>query len=280
MPPRPIPPSRARAAWLLLAGVLGCAAPVAPAPPPTWGQWIWTAEDASIYAGIRAKHPAVQAGVLVAELTYAAPVGDTPGGVTTALRMSPRVVDDPATAVVIRLDDSVHGLFAGRTEAEVAGALGERLARLVTLLHDHGGAPRELQLDYDVPVRLLPAWAAVLGRLTGPGGALHGETGWVTSILAHVRDPAYGTLLRGKVAGHLLQVFDTGESPEDSATVARLAANADLPYRLGIAAFERGREGVASTRHRDWFAQVGTACVAPRCEAVWVFPGGQPWELE
>jgi hypothetical protein len=73
---------------------LGCAAE--PAPPPAWGQWVWTAEDATVYAGIHARHPDVAAGVLIAELIYAPPMGDTPGGVTTALRLSPGVVDGTA----------------------------------------------------------------------------------------------------------------------------------------------------------------------------------------
>jgi hypothetical protein len=119
-----------------------------------------------------------------------------------------------------------------------------------------------------VPVRLLPRWAAVLGRLRPNIGA----SLWITSLVAHLEAPTYGDQLRPAVDGHILQVFDTGTPLGDRARVARLAARAAMPYRLGVGAFER-----VGTEHRAWFAHLDEACARPWCDTVWVFPGNQPW---
>jgi hypothetical protein len=254
-----------RAPLSVLLWVGACAAPGA---PPTWGQWIWTAEDAAIYDEISLRRPDVAAAVLVAELHY-------DGAVTTRLRSSPTLGGSGAGAVV-RLDDSIHAVWEGRDDDAVAALLTPRLAALESMLERHGTP--ELQLDYDCPVRLLPRWAAVLGRLTRPGGVLAGQPVWITSLLSHLRDPRYGNLFTGKIAGHILQVFDTAEDPADPTEVSRLVNAAGLRWRLGVGAFERGHGGVAETRHREWLARATDVCAPPQCDGVWVFPGGSPWE--
>lgn len=235
---------------------LACAS--APAPPPAWGQWVWTDADAAPLAEARAVGP-VTAGVLIAELH------DVDGAPKRALRLRPTLVDGPR-AVVVRLDDDLHGDLE-RDPAAFGRAVAAELAALDTMVTAVGGAPVEWQLDYDVPVRLLPAWANALDQLPGPRP-------WVTSLVSQVEDPRYGPLLHDRVAGHLLQVFDTGE-PVDPARVRAAAERAGLPWRLAVGAFERG--GAAPTHHAAWFAQRHTTCVAPACTGVWVFPAGRGW---
>ena len=249
---------------LLFALWLACASP----PPPAYGQWIWTDADARVFEASRAAIPGLVPGVLVAEILV------VDGAPKLTLRQRPSIVDGPR-AVVVRIDDGLHALWDRDDDDALAAALDAELARLMALLRDTGVSPIEVQLDYDVPVRRLERWAGVLGHLP----ALR-DRPWVTSLVAHLRDPRYGPLLRDRVRGHLLQVFDTGETPEAADEVARLAAEAGLPWRLGIGAFERGHDGEASTHHRGWFAKIGAACRPPGCEGVWVFPAGRPWVQE
>lgn len=239
---------------LLLAA---CARPT----PPALGQWVWTMDDLAPLSSARASRT-VTAGVHVATVRF------QNGVFENTLALAPTVAG-PGPAVVIRLDDDVHAAWATLDDAAMAEGLGGALGRVLALVHTRV-VPAEVQLDYDVPVRLLPRWAAVLGRLRA--GPLQGETLWITSLVSHLEQSAYGGLFRGVVAGHLLQVFDTGDGVGSAASVAALADRADLPYRLGLGAFER-----ANTNHRAWFAEIGVGCVAPRCEGVWVFPAGQAW---
>lgn len=250
---------------LLFALWLACAAP----PPPAYGQWIWTDADARVFEASKASIPGLVPGVLVAEILV------VDGAPKLTLRQRPSIVDGPR-AVVVRIDDGVHALWDRDDDDALAAALDGELARLMALLRDTGVAPTEVQVDYDVPVRLLKRWSGVLAHLP----ALRDQPLWVTSLVAHLRDPRYGPLLRGRVRGHILQVFDTGETPTDADEVARLATQADLPWRLGIGAFERGHDGDATTSHRGWFAQIGAACRPAGCEGVWVFPAGRPWAEE
>lgn len=228
------------------------------------GQWVWTERDVAVL------RPGVIPAILVAELAWD---GDE---VTTALRSSPRIVEGER-GVVIRLDDTIAGAWEGRSDEEVAALLDPPLARILAQVHAAGVDPVEVQLDHDCPVRLLGRWAAVVDRLGD--GALRGEEPWVTSLAAHVREPAYGALFRGAIRGHVLQVFDTGDDPLSAAEVGRLGDAAALPYRLGVGAFERERDGRPTTDHRAWLAHLGEACPPPWCIGVDVFPAGRAYDL-
>ena len=72
-----------------------------------------------------------------------------------------------------------------------------------------GVAISEVQLDYDCPERLLRRWSAVTAILSR--GVLAGRRVWITSLISHVRHAEYGDLFRANVAGHILQLFDTGD---------------------------------------------------------------------
>jgi hypothetical protein len=232
-----------------------------PAPPAPFAQWVWTEADLEPLTVLRAAQPGAVAGVHIATLRRAEL------GVRAELHLAPTLVEAPR-ALVIRLDDDLHPLFDALPDDGIAAALAAPLTRLLALA-DARGASVELQLDYDVPVRLLPRWAAVLRVLRG--GCLAGRPLWVTSLVAHLQRPDYGALLSGVVDGHILQVFDTGDHAPSAPAVLALADAAGLPYRWGLGAFERG----AATTHRAWFQ--ATAACAGRCQARWVFPAGQPW---
>lgn len=243
--------------WLLWL-TLACSRP-APAPV---AQWVWTATDVERLGELRRTRPEAVGGVHIGTVHH-----DGSGGLHNELALAPTVVGAPR-ALVIRLDDDLHGAWGLLDDPTLASHLDAALARLLKLAASRGPYV-EIQLDYDVPVRLLPRWATVLRQLRG--GVLAGERLWVTSLVAHVQEPAYGALLQGVVDGHILQVFDTGDDALQAPDVIRRANAAGLPWRWGLGAFERG--GEHPTHHRDWFA---APCVAP-CEARWVFPAGQPW---
>jgi hypothetical protein len=135
----------------------------------------------------------------------------------------------------------------------------------------------EVQLDYDCPTRRLERWAGVVRRLSG--GALAGRTVWVTSIPAHVAVQGYGRHFQGAAAGHILQVFDTGDpySPEAASRLDRQLARHELPFRLGVGAFERELAPGRLTDHRRWFEAVPRLARNPWFRGVWVFPAGRAW---
>lgn len=241
---------------MILPLLLACHAPA----PHTYAQWVWTADDATVLAEARQSRPVV-AGVHVATTHFAA------GAFTNTLALPPT-----DGVIVIRLDDDVHAAWATLDDGAVATGLGEALGRVLAMAKARGPVT-EVQLDYDAPVRLLPRYGAVLHRLRE--GPLAGQALWVTSLVAHARDPAYVPALRGAVDGHILQVFDTGDDPGSASQIAGYAASAGLPYRLGVGAFER--ETTPPTQHRAWFDRLDVACPAPLCEAVWVFPAGRSW---
>lgn len=259
-----------------------CGAPPAERVLPV-GQWVWSQADAPLVAELRGRRPDAVAGVHVATVRFDAERGT----LAVDLSLSPAVVPGPV-ALVIRLDDSVNS--AWDADPTLGDDLDAAIGRVVAMAR--GAVPSwvEVQLDYDVPVRRIGAWAAVLGRLRRPAadgaggaggagaGALVGQHVWVTSLVAHLRDPAYGDVMRGVVDGHVLQVFDTGDGSADAVEIARLAARAAMPYRLGVGAFERaGADGAARTSHRAWFDAAEVACPAPACEALWVFPAGRSY---
>jgi hypothetical protein len=232
-----------------------------PEPLPL-GQWVWSEADAELFREARAAHPDAVAGVHVATVRW-------DSGFRNDLALAPTIVGDAPVAVVIRVDDSAHAAWDELTDEAFAEGLDAALARVVTLVRSRDVEVVEVQLDYDCPVRRLDRWARVLEHLRA--GSLSGERVWVTSLVAHVRDPAYAGL-RGVVDGHVLQVFDTGDDASTAAEVGDLAVAAGLPYRLGVGAFERD-----GTDHRAWFSRTPEACLAPLCEARWVFPAGRPY---
>jgi hypothetical protein len=108
--------------------------------------------------------------------------------------------------------------------------------------------------------------------------ALAGDSVWVTSIIAHLREDSYGALFGEVVNGHVLQLFDTGELATESQIVeaVRLARRANMPFRVGLGAFERETKR-GRTNHRAWFATVPRFATVPGYAGVWIFPAGQRW---
>ena len=248
---------------MLLAALLLACTSTSPTAP-RWAQWVWTDRDLAPLTEARTQLGAVRAAVHVATVRWDG------GAFHNALGLPPGAAGDSAPVIVVRIDDSAHAAWDAVGDEATTAALDAALARVITLVRARGAPIAEVQLDYDVPVRLLPRWGAALRRLRQ--GALAGQRVWVTSLVSHVRDPAFGPALRGAADGHLLQVFDTGDEVGTAEQIARAARAADLPWRLGVGAFER--EG---TSHRAWFAEIATACPPPACEEVWVFPAGRSW---
>lgn len=248
----------------LATGLLAAGPPPAPRPSPRVdfvGQWVWTRDDAALYretARERDLHAAVFVATVVSER----------GDLRLRRALSPRTAD--ATAVVVRFEDSVHGVWDEGDD--VAERIGELLARLVTEVNVTGSPIDEVQLDYDAPVRRLGAWAAVVRRLSRR--ELAEVAVWVTSIPAHMEAPGYGELFAGAVAGHILQLFDTGLACRDAEAraLARDVERHGLAYRIGLGAFERG----SGTDHGCWFGR-WPELAGPRFEGLWVFPAGRPY---
>jgi hypothetical protein len=135
---------------------------------------------------------------------------------------------------------------------------------------------RVVQLDYDAPQRALAAWARSIRFMRSR--SLAGDSVWVTSLIAHMREREYGSLFRNVVDGHVLQVFDTGEDATavQIAEALRLTARAALPFRIGLGAFER-QTRAGPTNHRAWFAAVTQFAALRGYGGIWVFPAGQRW---
>ena len=199
------------AVGLTALALLACGSPGTPNDPVTRadradGQWVWSAADAARFAESRRADPALLPGVWVATIAFA---GDS---VTQRLARAPAAA--PGTrgtpvAALVRFDDAVHRAWDVMDDRALAAALGARLGRLLAALDGSGARVTEVQLDYDCPERRLARWAAVVRALGR--GPLAGRPLRVTSIPAHVRHADYGTLFRGAVAGHVVQVFDTGD---------------------------------------------------------------------
>ena len=255
-----------------------------PAPLPATradGQWIWSPADLARWRQAHARHPALLPGVWVSTIWWER------DGARQQLALSPRPLAGQPLAVVVRFDDRMHAawLAAGdgaAGDSVVAAQLDARLTELLRLVRATGADVREVQLDYECPVRRLARWAAVVRRLHA--GALAGQEVWVTSLVAHVGRRDYGEHFRGVVSGHIVQLFDTGDEPS-SAAAARLAAALDrarLPFRVGLGAFERvvpaGNGDARLTHHRAWFALAPSLARSAWYRGLWVFPGGQPWE--
>jgi hypothetical protein len=172
--------------------------------------------------------------------------------------------------VVIRVEDDLHAAWDEASDAEIAEGVGDALVRVVLLARKRGPVD-EVQIDHDVPERRLNRWGNVL---RGVRPRLEVRSLWVTSLVAHTRNPDFGPALRGVVDGHIVQVFDTGDDPKSASEVAEQATEVGLPWRLGLGAFERD---VQRPLHRAWFARAGETCRPPLCDGVWVFPAGSSW---
>lgn len=239
------------------------------APPSSHdGLWIWTRTDAEVYAARGSLAAAAIPGVLVLSIEL-----DARGELRGRRGLSPAIRGAREVAAVIRIEDSV----APRLDdpARLAAELDARLGAMRAEVEASGVALAEVQLDFDVPVRRLGAWAEVAGAVSRR--SLAGTPLWVTSIPAHLADDRYGALFSGQVAGHLYQTFDTGLAcnPREVAKAREHLVRAGLPYRVGVATYERARDGRRTTAHRCW-ARASTELRHPGLHAgSWVFPAGR-----
>lgn len=303
----PCPPSRGPGWRARIVGSLWTCAFVATATgcrhePPLLpatradGQWIWSAPDQARWQAAARTRPALRPGLWVSTLWWEA------GAVHQRLARSPAPFAPTRTsgatgvplAIVVRLDDRFHAAWAAAPDSAIGAQLDDRLRELLRLVEATGARVREVQLDYDCPVRRLARWAAVVRQLHA--GALTGRELWITSLVAHVAQPTYGAQFRGAVSGHIVQLFDVFGPGGADARIAPTPAAADhlrtalerahLPFRLGLGAFERvlpapvtQTSGTARlTQHRGWFALAPQLARSASYRGLWIFPGGQPWE--
>jgi hypothetical protein len=236
-------------------------------PPRLLGQWIWTRRDVEVFQRERAQRPNLTPAVLVAtvfeDLRFRHGLDPTLAGADAA--------------VVVRFDPRVDRVWS-QSDEHIATELDANLATLIAQVRGTGVGVREVQLDYDSPERRLPRWAHVVSRLAR--SSLAGIPLWVTSIPSHLRHDDYGLLFRGSIEGHILQLFDTGTPCSNDAAQAlrgRLQ-RAELPFRLGVAAFERGREGQRSTEHGCWARTAPTLTHTPGFSGAWVFAASAPYD--
>ena len=256
---------RARAGARVAPGVP--AAVVAVSRERAQGQWLWTARDRELFERARTEYSALQAAVFVGTIECEG------GGLRTKRGLSPLSAGSEPRALVIRLSDSVHACVEAQSEATFAASLNAQLAQLLSEVRATGARFTELQLDYDAPVSKLARWAGALGYLRAH--SLHDTEVWVTSLPAHVEQPNYGSLMRGVVTGHIIQVFDTGLSCDaESGQHLRAALQAQgMPYRVGYGTFER--KGVsAQYSHTCWLGLTQSWRSDPGASGWWVFPAG------
>lgn len=237
---------------------------------PEVGQWVWSRDDATLLAEGRAERTRLRSAVWIGTL-----VRDG-AGVRTQLGVSPSLVHDTATTLVIRLDDSLHPLMDSVATPALADALGARVAALLEAAGATGGHAT-VQLDYDAPVRLLPQWASVLRVLRA--SALRDRPVWITSLLVHVEQRDYGRWFRGAIDGHVLQLFDTQVEYSDAMQrkVDRVVAHAGLPCAIGVGAYERVLAGGIRTEHRAWLPWAARALREGRVDALWIFAANRPY---
>ncbi len=242
-----------------------------PVGTPAIGQWVWTRADVARFTESAAVRPALEAAVFIGSVHC-----DTATKRLVARAgLSPRVLQASPVSAVIRFED---GLDRCRRERGAAIHFNASLDSAVSILLTRtGDAPlRVVQLDHDAAVRALAAWAATVKYLSQH--ALARDSVWVTSVIAHLREPAYGDLFRDVVCGHVLQVFDTGEEATDAQVneAVRIVERARMPFRLGLGAFEREtKRGV--TKHRAWFESVPLFARTRGYAGLWVFPAGRRW---
>jgi hypothetical protein len=193
----------------------------------------------------------------------------------SVLRLSPSTAH--ADAVVIRFDASFHAAWT-RPASELDAATTQVLRRVLSAVTRTAPNVRLVQLDYDCPTPQLARWAELLRALRANGVFADLEV-WTTSLVAQLRDPSFGVLFRDVVAGHIVQVFDTGEPADDHTRteLIRLLARADMPFCVGLGAFERGRAQLQVTQHEAWWDVVIELARSPRFRGTWVFAAGQNW---
>ncbi|MBX7149131.1 DUF3142 domain-containing protein [bacterium] len=227
------------------------------------GQWIWTLKDRDIYVESQKKVPHLIPTIWAGTLFY------KNGKITPQLSLSPSIVSTSQT-VVIRLDNSLHGAFKNFSQDELNHKLADALSFILNHLHTIS----EIQLDYDCPIALLKKWSDLLSFLKED--LLKKKTLWITSLASHIKEPQYGELFKNKVAGHILQLFDTGEDV-DAQNVLDWAEKAHIPYRIGLGAFERIEPHNKKTMHSFWFSKIHFFKTSPLFCGVWVFPSAHPW---
>jgi hypothetical protein len=179
-------------------------------------------------------------------------------------------------AIILRFEDSFHLAWATNDAATLARNVGTKIKQLLRQVTAVGLTVSEIHLDNDCPMRLLKAWAGVVRTLGS--GVLADQEVWVTSLPVHLQEPRYSAWFGGAVAGHILQLFDTGVAAE-AVMARRLAerlAQQPLPFRLGLGAFERATAN-GPTQHQWWFTALPVFAALPGYRGVWIFPGGQRW---
>jgi hypothetical protein len=236
------------------------------------GQWIWSSTDSALFADAARSIPNLVPTVWIGTIRAS---GD--GQVQSQLALSPRVSGRSATGVVVRFDDGFSGVWAVQTDSAVANAVGVALRDMLAAAQRSGVTVSEVQLDYDCPERLLRRWSAVIAMLSR--GPVAGRSLWVTSLVSHVRHAEYGDLFRANVAGHILQVFDTGDrmSLPYARRIERLVSRHRMPFRLGVGAFERRLANGQTTDHQAWFEAPHIMRGSRWFRGVWVFPGNVSW---
>lgn len=228
--------------------------PVHEGPPPALGQWVWTRSDLALLP------EAATPGIFVGTVEV------TTGTLGWTRALSPTLAGDGPRAAVLRFDDSLHSHWDDP-------GFGDALSRQLQAIVDEVDVD-EIQLDYDAPTRRLQRWGALV-RKWGRGPLL-GRRVWVTSIPTHLADPqAYRRAFAGAVDGHILQVFDTelACTPEAVSALSTRIARAELPYRIGVGAFERGNR----TDHGCWLRHWRHLGHAAGFDGLWVFPAGQAY---
>jgi hypothetical protein len=252
--------------------------PLSPAPAPTpasapasaltdaTGLWIWTRRDLAVLSAARATDPALRSAVHVATVQRRG------GAIAWQRALSPAVEQGGrAGAIVIRIDDSMNGIWA-EGDDEMARRLSPVLTEILTQSLSTGATVDEIELDYDAPVRVAASWARVAGALAA--GPLGGRTVWMTSIPAHLDASGFSGALANAGLGQILQLFDTG-LPCTASNYAHLAerlAATHARFRVGLGAYERtGREG----QHACWARWARGLRSIAGYEGTWIFPAGR-----
>lgn len=236
------------------------------------GQWIWSEADSARFVEASRTFPNLLATVWTATI-----LATNDGSVQSRLALSPRIAGRPSVGVVVRFDDSFTRAWATRTDSAIAQDVGSALADMISASERTGVTISEVQLDYDCPERLIRRWSRVVTQVSRE--ALGGRAVWITSLVAHIRHRDYGDLFRPHVAGHILQVFDTGDrmSVPYARRIERLASRHRMPFRLGVAAFERRLPNGRTTDNEAWFEATRLMSGSRWYTGVWVFPGGTSW---
>lgn len=255
---------------LVLASAVACERP--PVQPTAVGQWVWSSADSARFEESARSIPELIPTVWIGTIR-----ASKAGAIESSLGLSPRVANRPSVAVIVRFDDGFSSVWAASSDSVIAADVGRALGSMLEAAANTGVRVTEVQLDYDCPERLLRRWSVVVAALSRD--VLAGRTVWLTSLAAHVRHREYGDLFRAHVAGHILQVFDTGDrmSLPLARQLQRAAARQKMPFRLGVAAFERRLPNGRTTNHEAWFAATRVMAGTPWYAGVWVFPAGASW---